>query len=367
MIRWSTASLFLTGLGLATVSAALSAQGVDDAQEQDIQDRSGEDRARDTEQEVIVEKASEIASITTDRGIVTHPGKLTIEPSFSHAYSNSTMVAIEGYTVIPALVIGLINITEVQRDIYTAALSFKYGITSRFETGLRVPYLNIQEDVRERQAFQGTPLDNLREASGSGLGDIEVSARYQVNDGVEGWPYIIGNIRVKAPTGESPYDVPQRVLRDNDGNAIGIVLTERPTGSGFWSIEPGFSFIYPSDPAVLFGNLSYAYTLKDDKGPENGFTVNPGNVWRLGFGMGFAFNERTSFSLGYDHSMIPQTTFEVSNNLTEAQFDRIQVGSLSFGLSQRLTANASMSLAVAIGVTEQAPNSEVTLKFPFSF
>lgn len=49
--------------------------------------------------------ATDIASITADRGIVTRPGRFTIEPSFSHAHSNATRVAIEGYTVIPALLI----------------------------------------------------------------------------------------------------------------------------------------------------------------------------------------------------------------------------------------------------------------------
>src|SRR5690554_7793615 len=100
--------------------------------------------------------ATDIASITADRGIVTRPGRFTIEPSFSHAHSNATRVAIEGYTVIPALLIGLINISEVQRDIFVGAVSLKYGFTSRFEAGFRVPYLSINEDLREREVFDGT-------------------------------------------------------------------------------------------------------------------------------------------------------------------------------------------------------------------
>lgn len=312
------------------------------------------------------EQASDIASITSDRGIVTRPGRFTIEPSFSHAHSNATQVAVEGYTVIPALLIGLINISEIQRDIFVGALSLKYGFTSKFEAALRAPYLSIQEDLRERQAFEGTPVDTLRESSGEGLGDVELSVRYQLNDGLEGWPYVIGSFRVKAPTGDSPYDVDQQVINDSQGNPIGIELEERPTGSGFWSFEPGVSFIYPSDPAVLYGNLSYVYTLKDEKGYENGNTVNPGDVIRFGFGMGFAFNERTSFSLGYDHSVIRKTTYERDIDLFSANFDSIQIGSLAFGLSQRLTSSTTLSLTVNVGVTENAPNTEITLKLPIS-
>ncbi|MEH6355517.1 MAG: transporter [Marinobacter sp.] len=313
-----------------------------------------------------VDQATSIASITADRGIVTRPGRFTIEPSLSYSHSNSTLVAIEGYTVIPALLIGLINISEVQRDTFVGAVSLKYGFTSRLEAAVRVPYLSISEDLRERDIFKGSAVDNLRESSGDGLGDIELSTRYQLNDGLEGWPYVIGVFRVRAPSGEGPYDVEQTTLFADDGTPIGVTLKERPTGSGFWSFEPGFSFIYPSDPAVLFGNLSYVWTMEEDEGPANGGTVDPGDIVRFGFGMGFAFNERTSFSLGYDHSVIGKTSFEQGNSLFDANFDRIQVGSLSFGLAHRLSNRTTLSISVNVGVTESAPNTEITLRLPLS-
>ncbi|WP_297790546.1 transporter [uncultured Marinobacter sp.] len=351
------ANSHITPLLLTTLVLPLSA----------IAEPEYDDYGQSREAETAGDFATDIASITSDRGIVTRPGRLTLEPSFSHAHSNSTVVAIEGFTVIPALLVGLINISEIQRDIFVTALSLKYGFTSRFEAALRVPHLSINEDLRERQAFQGTPVDTVRESTGRGLGDVELSLRYQLNDGLDGMPYIISVLRVKPPTGEGPYDVEQRVIEDSEGNPIGIELRERPTGSGFWSVEPGFSFIYPSDPAVLFGNLSYVWTVEEDQGIENGGEVDPGDVVRFGFGMGFAFNERTSFSLGYDHSVIRETTFEQdNNNLLDASFSRIQVGSLSFGLSQRLSNSTSLSLTVSVGVTDNAPNSEITLKLPIS-
>ena len=350
--------LTLIALSTALVTTANAAPPEPDATPRSAAEATQQKAAQDT--------ATDIASITADRGIVTRPGRFTIEPSFSHAHSNATRVAVEGYTIIPALLIGLINISEIQRDIFVSAVSLKYGFTSRFEGSVRVPYLSIREDLREREIFQGTPVDTLRESSGEGLGDVELAVRYQLNDGLDGWPYLIGVFRAKAPTGDGPYDVKQRVLTDNSGNPIGIELAERPTGSGFWSVEPGLSFIYPTDPAVLFGNLSYVWTIKEEQGFENGGTVDPGDVVRFGFGMGFAFNERTSFSLGYDHSVIRKTTFEHNNDLFAANFDRIQVGSLSFGLSHRLSPATTLSLTVAVGVTDNAPNSEITLKLPIN-
>lgn len=350
-------------LTLIALTAALVTTANAAPPEPDATPRSTAEAAQ---QKAVQDSATDIASITADRGIVTRPGRFTIEPSFSHAHSNATRVAVEGYTIIPALLIGLINISEIQRDIFVSAVSLKYGFTSRFEGSVRIPYLSIREDLREREIFQGTPVDTLRESSGDGLGDVELAVRYQLNDGLDGWPYLIGVFRAKAPTGDGPYDVKQRVLTDNGGNPIGIELAERPTGSGFWSVEPGLSFIYPTDPAVLFGNLSYVWTIKEEQGFENGGTVDPGDVVRFGFGMGFAFNERTSFSLGYDHSVIRKTTFEHNNDLFAANFDRTQVGSLSFGLSHRLSPATTLSLTVAVGVTDNAPNSEITLKLPIN-
>ncbi|QFS88546.1 MULTISPECIES: transporter [unclassified Marinobacter] len=350
-------------LTLIALTAALVTTANAAPPEPDATPRSTAEAAQ---QKAVQDSATDIASITADRGIVTRPGRFTIEPSFSHAHSNATRVAVEGYTIIPALLIGLINISEIQRDIFVSAVSLKYGFTSRFEGSVRIPYLSIREDLREREIFQGTPVDTLRESSGDGLGDVELAVRYQLNDGLDGWPYLIGVFRAKAPTGDGPYDVKQRVLTDNGGNPIGIELAERPTGSGFWSVEPGLSFIYPTDPAVLFGNLSYVWTIKEEQGFENGGTVDPGDVVRFGFGMGFAFNERTSFSLGYDHSVIRKTTFEHNNDLFAANFDRIQVGSLAFGLSHRLSPATTLSLTVAVGVTDNAPNSEITLKLPIN-
>ena len=344
---WNSRSLYFLGAALA--AAPVFAQDTSNSNTESPADQ-----------------ATSIASITSDRGIVTQPNRFTIEPSLSYAHSNSTLVAIEGYTVIPALLVGLINISEVQRDTFVGAVSLKYGFTSRWEAAVRVPYLSISEDLRERDIFSGSPIDNLRESSGNGLGDVELSTRYQLNDGVEGWPYVIGVFRVRGPTGEGPYDVGQTALLADDGTPIGVVLKERPTGSGFWSFEPGLSFIYPTDPAVLFGNISYVWTLKEEQGFANGGTVDPGDIVRLGFGMGFAFNERTSFSLGYDHSVIGKTSFEHGNSLFDATFDHIQVGSLSFGLAHRLSNSTTLSVSVSVGVTDNAPNSEITLKLPIS-
>ena len=320
----------------------------------------------ETEPENTGKRLNEIVTVFEDRGILTSKGIFVLEPSFSYAHSTSTVVAIEGYTVIPSLIVGLINVSQAQRDMFNASLSVRYGITSYLEVGIKIPYVQIDESIRERQALQGTPVDIINDASGSGLGDVEFSIGYQLNEGADGYPYFVSNLRIKSDTGESPFETSRRELTNKDGDVIGIVFDEKATGSGFWSVQPGFTAMYPSDPAVLYGSLSYLWNIEDDKGPENGGNIDPGDAIGFSFGIGFSVNERTSFSLGYDHNLILNTKVENTPDLNDATFDRIHSGSFLVGISQSVAQTTSVNLSLSVGVTEHAPDMQLTLRAPFS-
>lgn len=311
----------------------------------------------------------EPAPIFDERSVLTPRGTLAIEPSLQYVHSSGTEVAVEGYTVIPTVLIGLINVSQVQRDTLSAVATLRYGLTRRFEVELRVPYVYKEESVREREVFEGAPTDLVHDSSGSGLGDVELALRYQLSYGRNGWPYTIANLRIKSRTGEGPFEVERRQLTVEDSNGdpvpVGEIFVEQPTGSGFWAVQPSLSFIYPTDPVVLFGNIGYLWNIERDVGGVYG-RVDPGDAVSFGFGMGFAVNERMSFSLGYDHSIVFDTDYELDTGV-DAQFDRFQVGSLLFGLSHQVGARHSVSVALALGVTEYAPNIQLNLRAPFRF
>ena len=86
-------------------------------------------------------------------------------------------------------------------------------------------------------------------SGGDNIGDIDVTARYQLTNAHGGWPFLIGNLQATAPTGTDPFKVAR-------SPASGVQL-EAPTGSGFWSVYPSLTAILPSDPAVLFGSVGY--------------------------------------------------------------------------------------------------------------
>jgi hypothetical protein len=195
--------------------------------------------------------------------------------------------------------------------------------------------------------------------NGNGLGDIEASLSYQLNRGLNGWPYFLSNLRYKSTTGEGPFDV----SRNADG-----IETELPTGSGFHAIEPSITMLYPSDPAVFFANLGYLFNLSDDidknYGEQRVGKVDPGDATRISFGMGLSLNPRASFTIGYKHDFIQETRTEI--NGVNFSSSRLDVGSLLLGYNFNVKKNMQANLNLELGVTDDAPDVTLTLRLPYS-
>lgn len=304
-------------------------------------------------------------AIFEERGVLSQKGTFIVEPSLEYIHSSSTRVAIEGFTIIPAITIGLINVNELQRDTLIGALALRYALTNRFEVETKIPYVYRHESIREREYNQPASVDILRDSEGHDLGDIECAIHYQLNRGRGGFPFLVANIRVKSRTGNDPFEVEREVLRDQNGTAIGEVFKEQPTGSGFWGAQSSLTIIYPTDPAVMYANISYLWNMKRDVNGGWG-EIDPGDAVGASFGLGFAINDRTSFSLGYDHSTIFKSHFEQSSDI-EAEFDQIQIGTFLVGVSHRLSTRTSFNLSVGMGVTDEASDLQVTMRFPVSF
>ncbi len=93
----------------------------------------------------------EVAPLFEQPGVLTPKGKYVLEPSLQYGYSSSNRVALVGYTIIPALLVGLIDVREVKRNTFTAAVSGRFGITNRFELEARVPYVYRSDSTVNRR------------------------------------------------------------------------------------------------------------------------------------------------------------------------------------------------------------------------
>ncbi|MFA9219468.1 MAG: hypothetical protein ACEQSK_20510, partial [Sphingomonadaceae bacterium] len=209
-------------------------------------------------------RAPEVAPIFEQPGVLTAKGKVVLEPSYQFGYSSSNRVALVGYTIIPALLIGLIDVREIKRNTSTAALTARYGLSRRTELEFKLPYVYRSDSTVSRELFTGSATDRVFETSGKSVGDAELALRHQLNEGGPERAYYIGAVRLKTRTGTDPFDVITDCSRRCVGQgATGTGLPlELPTGSGFYAVQPSLTWLFPSDPLVLFSSISYLHNFK---------------------------------------------------------------------------------------------------------
>ena len=306
------------------------------------------------------DRPTSTAQIFDEPTTLTPRGRFVVEPAYQYVHSTDNRVALVGFSVIPALTIGLIDVRRVSRDIHTFWLTGRYGVTNRFEVEARVPYVYADSSTVTRPLATPSVSDQFFDTSGSGIGDVEIAGRYQINQFRGDNPVWIGWLRYKARTGRGVFDVP---VDTNTG-----LQQELPTGSGFQGLQPGFTVMYPSDPAVFFGGASYLYSFSRDVG--NGYgTVEPGGVVDVNLGMGLALNERASFSIGYQHSIVGKTGQREPTDVARvlAPTGTLTLGTMRFGLAYRLTPKMNLNLSLGVGVTDDTPDFEATVRLPISF
>jgi hypothetical protein len=315
----------------------------------------------------------EVAPIFDQPGILTPRGKYVIEPSLQYAYSSNNRVALVGYTVIPALLIGLVDVREVKRNTLTAALAGRWGITNRLELEAKLPYVYRSDSTISREIFTGSANERVFDTSGRSVGDIELAARYQLNEGKGNWPYMIGSLRFKTRTGKDPFEVVTDCVTRCIGNTTGTGLPlDLPTGSGFYSLQTGLTWLLPTDPAVFFGSFTYTHNFGRDNlsrlvlNGEREFigSVKPGNIFGVNFGMGLALNERSSFSVGVELNSIGKTK---QNGMPVVTSVRTQLGSLNLGYSYRVSDKTAVNVTVGAGLTRDTPDLTLTVRVPMSF
>lgn len=308
-----------------------------------------------------------------DPGILTPRGTFVLEPSMQYGYSSSNRVSLVGYTVIPALLIGLVDVREFKNNTFVAALTGRWGATNRMEFELKLPYVARSDNTISREIFTGSAFDNVFNTNGKGIGDVEAAVRYQLVDGKDDKPYVIGGLRFKSRTGTDPFEVVTDCVTRCVGNATGTGLPLKlATGSGFYSLQPNVTWLMASDPAVFFGGLSYTYNFgrnnvsREVLNNQTEFLgdVKPGDVWGLNFGMGLGLNERSSFSLGVELYSVGPTK---QNGQTVIGSVRTQLASLLLGYSYRINPKTVLNVSVGAGLTRDTPDLTLTVRVPVSF
>lgn len=305
--------------------------------------------------------ATTVEALPEGQNALLGQGRLVLEPSIEYSHTSSDRLVFRGVEIVTGVQIGLIEANDTARDTVATSFAARYALTDRLEIEGRVPFIYRSDRITTLSQNSSTTTQTY-ELDGGSMGDIEFSARYQLNEGRNGAPIFVAGARIKSDTGKGPFDL----ARDPQG-----VSTELATGSGFWGLQGSVSMLYPSDPVVIFANASYLWNIERDINESYGAgpgavtvgNVDPGDSIGAGFGFGFALNPRFSYSLGYSHSYVMETETELNNTVQNST--ALQVGTLQLGMSFRATERLTLSTSVDVGVTEDAPDVRVSFRAPF--
>jgi len=320
------------------------------------------------------DRPPEVAVLGSEGSVVTRRNQLTAEFGAEYARADRNQALFRGIELPETVLIGVFNISESRQDVITTSGSLRYGLTDKLELGVRVPFVHRADNLVTAPIQGSSNNDSARTTSvaaqGTGIGDVEFSARYQLVTAHGGWPYLIGNLQVVAPTGSSPFKVPRLITGE---------ATKAATGAGFWGVSPSITAILPTDPAVLFGTLGYTRNFgRSFNTPIASVVVDhvkPGDAISFSGGIGISLNQRTSINLGYAHSwafgtktrthlLVPSNNPELNGEMKQTSRD-LQLGRFLFGMTYRVSDRASVNWSVEVGATQDATDLRTVLRIPF--
>lgn len=239
-----------------------------------------------------------------------------------------------------------------------AGFTLRYGIVDDLEFDLSVPYgyfeqnnddqpFNVEtvedsvcpEEEEDPNCAEGLPKVTKNTApvshtNAAGIGDISGSLNYNLFSEKGNFPTVTLSLSGQAPTGNY-----------NKG-----------LGAGFWGIGGGISLVKTIDPVVFFGSVGYSASFE-----ERG--IVPSGTTSYSIGAGYSMNDRVSFSTSLSGTLTGRT----ERNGVKIPGSSMDSHSLLLSTTIQLSKHLSVEPYVGFGLTEDASDFAVGLKFPYRF
>ena len=311
-------------------------------------------------------------TLSTVGGVLTPKGQIVIDPSIEYDYWAQNQLGVNGFQIIPGFIFGNVIATRFEQNITTAAVTGRWGVTDRLELNAKVPFVynaGSTNDLIASVASGPTATLSSVGATGTGLGDIQFGASYQVNSGESGWPIFVGNFLFKTVTGVSPFQVPIITQSGPNGQLAGAPQ-KLATGTGFYTLSPSLTVLLPTAPGVLFANLQLQHNLARTQpiqnlagGPATPVNLQPGESPAITFGIGFALNDRAALTLSYQQTHV-FTAYANGQPITGSPYS---FGTFNFGLGYQISQSTRLNLSVGIGAGPNTPAAKVLFELPYRF
>lgn len=301
-------------------------------------------------------------------------GKFSVETGITYSRYDTRQLVLNGFLALDSIFLGAINLDRIKADTWTLDLTGRYNFNNRWQFDLNVPVVYRQSTYQSGGGNSGaanvTTEDTVKEDPT--IGDVNFGIAYKFLDESANTPDAVLTLRVKAPTGKDPFGI--KLVRV-DANSNLAVPESLPTGNGVWSITPGISLVKTFDPAVLFGSLSYTHNLEEsfDDISSNPALETPGKVrigdsFQIGAGIAFALNEKMSMSFSVSDLVQRKSQLkEDGGDWQSVVSSDANAGYFNIGMTIAATDRLTIVPNLSIGLTDDAPDFQFSLKFPYYF
>lgn len=281
-------------------------------------------RASEEVEEELVERALERALIRKG-GLILGPGGFEVEPRLAYRYRGTDALEVVGPTSVAR--------RDIERDTVEASLGFRFGLPWRSQAEIRVPYILDREE-----AVTAGLDEQTRDASG--WGDVEIEFTKQLLDEDVGHPGLLGSLSWKTTTGESNQSA-----------------SRLAPGSGFDSVQAGFTALKRTDPFVFFGQLTYIAVLSNRMA---GNDIDPGDGFGLVGGAILAASPDTSLRFALELNRLDEN--EVNGERVPGSSRTVAL--LQLGTAVVLRQRALLDIEAGIGLTNDSPDFTLEVSVP---
>src|SRR5215469_12759928 len=164
-------------------------------------------------------------------GILVPNGTLEIDNTTSYFSSSSDHLTVNGFALLPILVVGDITSERLRKDVVMPTFQTRLGLPWKMQSDMIIPYgyeLIRTVDSNNKQNSQST----------FGLGDIQFGVSRQLTFEKVRVPDLLANVRFKTTTGV---------------DAFNLQSSQTALGTGFYSASGILTAAKTSDPVVFFG------------------------------------------------------------------------------------------------------------------
>jgi hypothetical protein len=324
--------------------------------------------------------STQAQAITSTQGIPLFDRRFSIEQGLTYTHYDKRSLVLSGFLALDAILLGKIDLQQIKTDQLQYDLTGRMNLSDRVSMDLNLPLIYRKSKYVSPGAGGAASAVSEASSNTTALGDVNAGLYYQLPKKSPTDLDWIASIRVKAPTGRHPFGIK---LRDADpvdaepatANNNLVIPSRQPTGNGVWNTSLGLSVLKTYDPVVLFGNIAYGYNfersfsdLSSTEGTTTPGDVQMGSTWSLGAGFALALNEKMSVSFSYSQLLQKAARLRGSGGpwVRQAGTD-VNSAMFNSGLTHQLSRNLSMVGTVSVGLSPDAPDFSVGIKFPYTF